>query len=964
MNGKSTWVVTALAGLGLTYFGVSLIRPSFAARRWPTTAGRIEKVDPANKPCFTFSYQVEGRPHTSTTVLINQDYAGNAMGSPCDPALLVKYLPNSEVTVFYNPANPDQAVLDPRAPTGIWMFTAVGALMTIMSLAQGIAQRIGSRARQLAPAAFAGGPLPDITPSEVVMIDGARFAGKDAFDSILLLDNRTSVSSHEFVTAQLMAALLEHERRGTVEFAIDGERVLVNPTGKTATWPSPSLESRLDFRPGEVVEAAVSRWAIVTHRGAWSRAAEKTMIPLVLRGLATATPTAAQRSYGYGGPNLPAAAENRSAEVAALLDGCKAARPELWNLLTAEIVRGIESGKAANANADPWSDESEVEVDRALGVRLRGASSTVHAIGALASWAVGLVIAYAEPDFRRPFAIATALGILIALSARWWWRRAALVAKLPQHKIDLLAADIAAQGWWKMSLIIAPIAAYAMIWPVQNASNPLALILCAAVLGWVGFVMLQKKAGQAIVGQVSGKPRAANRSASFAAAAGASVTSAGPATAAVRAPELPFDLEVIEPGALPAASTESQSKLNAIRQRGPAVRQLYWSSLHWLALPATALAAAMSVPFVKSEGNRAVLPLLTILWVIFTLFGWRLSKQKQDSAAAVKAQLAAYGNWLRDKSGNPVHVTAIRPLAGPFFGMMWVVWTLALGALYYTYKSPVKWFGVAVSAGLAIYYLVRIHTGRKKLETQYPVYAPLNLLALRVFDSPSRDRFLELLQMWHWFGPIYRLDGPDTAGGKTSDVVAYLTGRLHAAIVEDVEELRKAETAFKRTRDSQLRFGINSMQCNNATWKDAIQHMFDGANVVVMDLSGLSRVNQGSAYEIKKLVKEVPFERFFLLVNAATDMTFLREILADAARERAIPPGARRDKLRILDIGTVPQRRDGESVYDWQKRLASVVDEDRLIGLLHDAAVAGDASRSAPLRFRWTRPKFLPAPAG
>ena len=74
--------------------------------------------------------------------------------------------------------------------------------------------------------------------------------------------------------------------------------------------------------------------------------------------------------------------------------------------------------------------------------------------------------------------------------------------------------------------------------------------------------------------------------------------------------------------------------------------------------------------------------------------------------------------------------------------------------------QPSRVFGcVAIS----MLYFATLRAGTRRLEREYPVYPGLNLLVLRVFDSPSRDFFVQLLDLWHWVGPLSRLDGPDTA---------------------------------------------------------------------------------------------------------------------------------------------------------------------------------------------------------
>ena len=168
------------------------------------------------------------------------------------------------------------------------------------------------------------------------------------------------------------------------------------------------------------------------------------------------------------------------------------------------------------------------------------------------------------------------------------------------------------------------------------------------------------------------------------------------------------------------------------------------------------------------------------------------------------------------------------------------------------------------------------------MERQYPYQPPLKLLALRVFGSPDLGDFLNLSDAWQWIGTRELLDGPDTAGQKARDLLNYLAGRIDRSIIDDATELREALEAFSTRPDRMLRFPVNSIQCANATWKEALQHLLDRADVVVMDLSSLSEQNRGVAYEIGKLVDEVPLNRVVLLFDELTDLNVLRDILGRA----------------------------------------------------------------------------------
>ncbi|MEP7352896.1 MAG: hypothetical protein ABI824_06660 [Acidobacteriota bacterium] len=175
-------------------------------------------------------------------------------------------------------------------------------------------------------------------------------------------------------------------------------------------------------------------------------------------------------------------------------------------------------------------------------------------------------------------------------------------------------------------------------------------------------------------------------------------------------------------------------------------------------------------------------------------------------------------------------------------------------------------------------------------------------------------------------------------------------------MTKDRADLEKAQRNFVQTRDSQLRFPQNSLQCSESIWKEALHGILERSDVVVMDLSGLTEKNRGSAYEIGKLVNEVPLDRFLLLIDDETDLVYLRGLLADVAGGH--PSGG---KLRLFNMGVQPKRKENETIYDWQHRTPTPIDTDRLIGLLYEAA-CGNRPPHPPTVVAWTHPAFIPAP--
>jgi hypothetical protein len=268
---------------------------------------------------------------------------------------------------------------------------------------------------------------------------------------------------------------------------------------------------------------------------------------------------------------------------------------------------------------------------------------------------------------------------------------------------------------------------------------------------------------------------------------------------------------------------------------------------------------------------------------------------------------------------------------------------------------------VAIAGVVA--FLLWFDRARASIERRFPTRNPQHLLALRVFGSPHLDEFLDLTNGWQWIGTRLRLDGPGTSGSKARDLVNYFAGRVDRSIVEDDAELQAAVAEFRERPDSQLRFPVNSVQCSNATWKDALEHMIDRSDVVVMDLATLRQENRGVAYELGRLLARVDLDRIILLVDYATDRDVLREIVDEAWH--SMPPDSPNATLsnpviRAFDMGRPAERQSDESLAEWQQRQARGVDGPRLLGALVDAAQpprrAGGGEPVADRKLsQWTR---------
>jgi len=285
---------------------------------------------------------------------------------------------------------------------------------------------------------------------------------------------------------------------------------------------------------------------------------------------------------------------------------------------------------------------------------------------------------------------------------------------------------------------------------------------------------------------------------------------------------------------------------------------------------------------------------------------------------------------------------SIRPVVLRMLGAFWITVALLRAAISYpSLAPPLPTIFIAITLASVLGYLYWIHKGATDAERLYPYRPPLNLLALRVFGSPNLSDFLNLSEAWQWIGTRQLLDGPDTAGHKAKDLLNYLSGRIDRSITADATELHEALDAFSTRPDRMLRFPVNSMQCANATWKEALQHLLDQADVVVMDLSSLSEQNRGVAYELGKLVNEIPLSRVVLLFDDSTDLNVLKDILARATEGIAADSPNQQEaglRVRVFDMGGTTARKPDESTYDWKRRIRTRMNEHALVRMLFDAA--------------------------
>lgn len=158
---------------------------------------------------------------------------------------------------------------------------------------------------------------------------------------------------------------------------------------------------------------------------------------------------------------------------------------------------------------------------------------------------------------------------------------------------------------------------------------------------------------------------------------------------------------------------------------------------------------------------------------------------------------------------------------------------------------------------------------------------PLPLLLLWVF-GPYRN-ISTLLNgiglQWRSLGPIQFLKGGDIAI-DAGQVASFLEGQSGKAVVQTPQELAERLAAFKYRPDWSGGYATNTLLCNDAVWKLALDAMLADASVVAMNLCGFSPTNQGCIYEIGLLLDRFATEGVLLIVDETTDQQFLLATLS------------------------------------------------------------------------------------
>ncbi len=132
-----------IVGGALLVDGLRAANKGLLSRNWPTTVGRVVRTRPHGNsstpgianlwvvdPGIEYEYTVDGLVYTGRTV----SFGGIPATVDGAGTVLLQYPVGSAVTVWYDPDDPDRAVLQPGAAGGAWTEAVFGLVLVVAGL--------------------------------------------------------------------------------------------------------------------------------------------------------------------------------------------------------------------------------------------------------------------------------------------------------------------------------------------------------------------------------------------------------------------------------------------------------------------------------------------------------------------------------------------------------------------------------------------------------------------------------------------------------------------------------------------------------------------------------------------------------------------------------------------------------------------------------------------------------------
>ena len=211
-----------------------------------------------------------------------------------------------------------------------------------------------------------------LTPSELVLLNGERFAKKVMLGNVSLLHSDASVSAAQLAQSMIAAAFLANEKAGAIRLdkhkkkALLGLRkveVLYAFPGEKISWPTPSLEAEIlsildrslqDEEWGDISNI-IYAWLREDSASPWTSAVTMVQAAMASRGMLEKIEEKKLKIFTAVHYELPESTLQTSRQypvepVEALLRSCEQNRPEIWKLLNDQIKSAVKARTEQDEN--------------------------------------------------------------------------------------------------------------------------------------------------------------------------------------------------------------------------------------------------------------------------------------------------------------------------------------------------------------------------------------------------------------------------------------------------------------------------------------------------------------------------------------------------------------------------------------------------------------------------------------
>jgi hypothetical protein len=316
-----------------------------------------------------------------------------------------------------------------------------------------------------------------------------------------------------------------------------------------------------------------------------------------------------------------------------------------------------------------------------------------------------------------------------------------------------------------------------------------------------------------------------------------------------------------------------------------------------------AVLPALFLAFFLLRGIRAVGPVL-LVFMIFAMCGAAAGVVAISTQAGMKVVVAileplgVFSPWIAVLLAAVAGMVLLAPLgwiavdlirrgyearyfsdSSIVFDSIWLFQTLSLSRMLFHSAGRAAW----VALGAFVVYKLVVWLGLRPLATAAKLRPPARLLLLRVFGFKRRtERLFDLLSArWRYAGPIALIAAPDLASRSIdpAKLLAFVSGRLQRRFIIEPADLDQRVDAVDERPDADGSYRVDELFCGNDTWQAAVLSLMGNCDLVAMDLRGFSPDNKGCVFELQSLVAHVPLSKIMLLIDATTDVAFLRQTL-------------------------------------------------------------------------------------